>query len=141
MCKRLSDKTKEAILSGLEALAHGAYREIVIPLEAETIHLSKIGHGQCELTIIRNEGHRPVNFAERLSQGDGLPERHGYSLNTRKGPDRRAAITRRRLVLGGSKSDRKKGENLSSPGRSRVARRTRQSDRRTQTPKGLLRSR
>ena len=54
MHKRLSDETRDAILSGLEALAHGATR-IEIPVEAETIYLTKLGPGRSQITIANKE--------------------------------------------------------------------------------------
>ena len=112
MCKRLSDETREAILIGLEALAHGASK-IEIPTKKETVYLTKLGPKRFQITTIAKEDHKvgPNSLAYRKGMAGGrteikikgsFPRRAEKDRRTENGcrmsglRDRRAAITGRR---------------------------------------------
>ena len=125
MCKRISDETREAILSGLEALIRGA-EKITIPIEGKTIFWKQLEPGKFELWIIPKEEHKvgPNSPAYRKGMAGGRPEikiqgsfprraekdrriENGRRMSGLK--DRRAAITERRIMFG-CMEDRKNGE-------------------------------
>ena len=121
MCKRLSDETREAVLSGLETLGNGA-EEIKIWTETDRIYLTKLGPKRYQVTITAKES---CALGDEKEKGPGK-QKFGRRMSGLR--DRRAAITGRRVNLGGRMADRVKGD-MDFLGRSRVARRAGPADR------------